>query len=95
VILAHIGRVALAVTTNLNINFLKKPAPGALDATASDPETGQTPGGHRYRHSRRPMTRSGGACDGNLFNSATKLSGMEHDALMWYNNTVFINLCFY
>ena len=35
VILAHIGRVALAVTTNLNINFLRKPEPGALDATAT------------------------------------------------------------
>lgn len=29
-ILAHIGPVALAVTTNLNINFLRKPAPGDL-----------------------------------------------------------------
>lgn len=29
-ILASIGWVPLAVTTNLNINFLKKPAPGAL-----------------------------------------------------------------
>lgn len=28
VILAHIGPVALAVTTNLNINFLRKPADG-------------------------------------------------------------------
>ena len=35
VILAHIGRVALAVTTSLNINFLRKPEPGALDATAT------------------------------------------------------------
>ncbi|MEQ8479859.1 MAG: PaaI family thioesterase [Hoeflea sp.] len=35
VILAHIGRVALAVTTNLNINFLMKPQPGPLDATAT------------------------------------------------------------
>ena len=34
VILAHIGRVALAVTTNLNINFLMKPEPGPPDATA-------------------------------------------------------------
>lgn len=34
-ILAHIGPVALAVTTNLNINFLRKPSPGALDATAT------------------------------------------------------------
>lgn len=35
VILAHIGKIALAVTTNLNINFLKKPEPGPLDATAT------------------------------------------------------------
>lgn len=35
VILAHIGKVALAVTTNLNINFLMKPEPGLLDATAT------------------------------------------------------------
>ncbi len=27
-ILAHVGPVALAVTTNLSINFLRKPAPG-------------------------------------------------------------------
>ncbi len=35
VILGHIGPVALAVTTNLNINFLRKPAPGDLVATCS------------------------------------------------------------
>jgi uncharacterized protein (TIGR00369 family) len=29
-ILAHIGPVALAVTTNVSINFLRKPPPGAL-----------------------------------------------------------------
>ncbi|MBO6759085.1 MAG: PaaI family thioesterase [Roseibium sp.] len=33
VILAHIGPVALAVTTNLNINFLRKPGPGDLLST--------------------------------------------------------------
>ncbi len=33
VILAHIGPVALAVTTNLNINFLRKPEAGDLLAT--------------------------------------------------------------
>lgn len=32
VILAHIGPVALAVTTNLNINFLNKPLPGDIVA---------------------------------------------------------------
>jgi uncharacterized protein (TIGR00369 family) len=31
-VLASIGWVPLAVTTSLNINFLRKPAPGALDA---------------------------------------------------------------
>lgn len=31
-VLASIGWVPLAVTTNLNINFLRKPAPGALRA---------------------------------------------------------------
>lgn len=33
-ILAHIGPVALAVTTNLNINFLRRPSPGAVEAVA-------------------------------------------------------------
>lgn len=33
VVLAHIGPVALAVTTNLNINFLRKPEPGPLSCT--------------------------------------------------------------
>jgi uncharacterized protein (TIGR00369 family) len=32
-LLAHIGPVALAVTTNLNINFLRKPEPGPLSCT--------------------------------------------------------------
>ena len=33
-VLAHIGPVALAVTTNLNINFLRKPQPGDVIARA-------------------------------------------------------------
>lgn len=33
-ILAHIGKVALAVTTNLSINFLNKPELGELKAEA-------------------------------------------------------------
>ena len=55
-ILAHIGPAALAVTTNLNIKFLRKPSPGTVEAIArlmklgkrlavldvalTDPETG-------------------------------------------------------
>jgi uncharacterized protein (TIGR00369 family) len=34
VILGHIGPVALAVTTNLNINFLRKPGPADILAEA-------------------------------------------------------------
>jgi uncharacterized protein (TIGR00369 family) len=34
VVLAHIGPVALAVTTNLNINFLRKPGPSDIIAEA-------------------------------------------------------------
>ena len=33
VVLAHIGPVALAVTTSLNINFLRKPQSGPLSCT--------------------------------------------------------------
>jgi len=33
-ILGHIGPVALAVTTNLNINFLRKATPGTVQAVA-------------------------------------------------------------
>ena len=31
-VLSHVGREALAVTTNLNINFMRKADPGPLDA---------------------------------------------------------------
>ena len=34
-ILAHVGPAAMTVTTNMNINFLQKPAPEALDAHAT------------------------------------------------------------
>lgn len=34
-VLSHVGKVALAVTTNLNINFINKPAEGDLIAEAN------------------------------------------------------------
>ncbi len=34
-ILAHVGPAAMTVTTSMNINFLQKPAPEALDAHAT------------------------------------------------------------
>lgn len=41
-LLAQIGPVALAVTTNLNINFLKKPKPGVMIAKGRLLKLGKT-----------------------------------------------------
>lgn len=41
VIMANLGAVELAVTTNLSINFLRKPPPGDLVATAGLLKLGQ------------------------------------------------------
>jgi uncharacterized protein (TIGR00369 family) len=41
-LLGLIGPVALAVTTNLNINFLRKPGPGELSAEATMLKLGKT-----------------------------------------------------
>lgn len=40
-VLAHLGPVALAVTTNLNIHFMRKPEAGELFATANLLKLGQ------------------------------------------------------
>ena len=40
-VLSLVGPVALAVTTNLNINFLRRPPPGPLSATATLLKLGQ------------------------------------------------------
>ncbi len=42
VILAHIGPVALAVTSSLTINFLRKPEPRGIEAEASVLKLGRT-----------------------------------------------------
>lgn len=41
VILAHFGRLEMAVTTNLNINFLNKPAPADVIAIAEPLKIGK------------------------------------------------------
>lgn len=41
-VLSLVGPVALAVTTNLNINFLRRPTPGRLTATATLLKLGRT-----------------------------------------------------
>ena len=40
-VLSHIGREALAVTTNLNINFMRKAGPGILEATCAIQKLGK------------------------------------------------------
>ena len=49
-ILSRIGPVELAVTTNLSINFLRKPLPADLLARASNVKTGQASGNCRSIH---------------------------------------------
>ena len=71
-ILAQIGRVPLAVTTNLNINFLRKPAPGDVDRRGAADEAGQAAGGRR---GRAPFGRRGGdgrPRDGDLFDPGAR-----------------------
>ena len=48
-LLAHIGPVALAVTTNLNINFLRKPELGPLKCTCRILKLGKRLRGARRR----------------------------------------------
>ena len=56
-VLGSIGWEPLAVTTSLNINFLKKPAPGALIGECRLLKLGPAP---RRRRSRDPPGRGGG-----------------------------------
>ena len=71
-ILATIGWVPLAVTTNLSINFLRKPEPGDLFAEARLIKLGQTAGGCRDRHPIRGPGRLGGPRDVDVFNPAVR-----------------------
>jgi uncharacterized protein (TIGR00369 family) len=41
VVMSQLGPVKLAVTTNLNINFLRRPTPGELTAVGSNLKLGQ------------------------------------------------------
>jgi acyl-coenzyme A thioesterase PaaI-like protein len=70
VILSAIGPVALAVTTNLTINFLRKGYPGARHCrrrTAA--EARQAPGGRRGQPVFGLLSRSDRPCDLDLFHS--------------------------
>lgn len=78
VILAHIGPVALAVTTNLNINFLRKPEPGDLLATWQASEAWKAAGRHRVHHHRTQRRRPGRPCDRDLFDPAALVPFRGH-----------------
>ena len=70
VLLSAIGPVGLAVTTNLNINFLRKGQPGQdVLAAAQALEAGQAAGGRRGQSAVGHVARSDRPCDRDLFHS--------------------------
>ena len=66
-VLAAIGPVPLAVTINLNINFLRKPARRDLIAEARTAEARPAPGDRRGHHPLRRNDAPGRACNLDLF----------------------------
>ena len=71
-ILASIGPVPLAVTTNLNINFLRKPAPRDLIAEARLIKLGKRLAVGEVEIYSRRRRRDGGARDRDLFDPAAR-----------------------
>ena len=70
VLLSAIGPVGLAVTTNLNINFLRKGQPGQdVLAAAQAVEARQAAGGRRGQPAVGDVARSDRPCDVDLFHS--------------------------
>ncbi len=70
-VLARIGRVALAVTTNMNINFLKKPPPADLIGEARLLKLGKRLAvGEVAIHSAEEQ-RSRRACGGDVFDTGS------------------------
>ena len=66
-VLASIGPVPLAVTINLNINFLRKPAARDLDRRMPAAQARQAAGGRGGDHPLRWHGRAGRACHFDLF----------------------------
>lgn len=69
-VLSHAGPDALSVTTNLNINFVRKAEAGPIDGHCRILKLGKLPDGVRHRHRRRTGRTDGGTCDGHLFDTA-------------------------
>ena len=72
-LLARLGPVAMAVTTNLNINFMRKPEPGDLLGEGRLLKLGKTPGGRRLHDLERGPEGSGRPCHGDLCDPAGPL----------------------
>ncbi len=66
-VFSAVGPQPLAVTTNLNINFLRKPAPADLIAEAKLLKVGKRLGGRRGHDLFGRAGRAGRACHLDLF----------------------------
>ncbi len=69
-LIAHIGPGALAVTTNLNINFLRKPGAGPLECTCRILKLGKRLPVSTQLSSTVGRRRPRGACHSDLFDPA-------------------------
>ena len=72
-VFSAVGPQPLAVTTNLNINFLRKPGKGDLIAEARLMKVGKRLGGRRGRNLFGRPFRAGGPCNVDLFDPAGSL----------------------
>jgi len=69
-LLGRLGPVAHAVTTNLNINFMRKPEPVDLLGEGRLLKLGKDPGGRRFHRLERREKRARGARDRHLLDPA-------------------------
>ena len=83
-VFSAIGPQPLAVTTNLNINFLRKPTRADLHRRRPFDEGRQAAGGGRGHHLFGGHGRAGGPCHRHLFDPAGPMISQ------WCQNTILI-----
>ena len=76
-VLSHAGPDALSVTTNININFMRKAEAGPIDGALPHPQARPQPDGVRHRHRGRTEGRDGRFCHGDVFDSAEAVRALE------------------
>jgi hypothetical protein len=86
-VLATIGPVPLAVTTNLNINFLRKPATHDPDRRLPATQDRQAAGGRRGHDLLGRHGRGSRSCHLDLLDPRS-----YPDLIDWYNYTYFITI---